>query len=159
LIAHWLAGLWRTGPRGWADAATAAAALFLARNRLQRSAFAMRGLDLPTTGAAADALRPDQRALVERVRLMIPRVANRLGWPRDCLIQALAAQAWLARRGISSRIVFGGRNRFEDGFDAHAWLLVGTREVTGWNNGEAASYARFPARSDGPVTSEPPHDI
>jgi hypothetical protein len=144
---HGLAGFWRIGPRGWADAGCAAALLILARRRLKHRAFTTSGLDQPSAGDAAGDLVPAQLALVERVRLMIPRVANRFGWPADCLVQALAAQTWLTRAGISSRVVFGGRTRPAEGFDAHAWLLVGTREVTGWNNSEAPSYERFPPRS------------
>lgn len=151
-----LVGLWRSGPRGWPDAARAAAALWRARRQLASSRFRHAGLDLPSAGAGPDELTPAQIAVVERVRQAVPRVANRFGWQRDCLIQALAAQAWLTREGVSSRIVLGARSRPEDGFDAHAWLLVGTREVTGWNNGEASGYSRFPTR---PADRASRHDI
>lgn len=147
-----LTGLLRIGPRGWIDAARALRALLGARRRHAAHGFAANDLDRPSPGARAAALGDDQRALVERVRTMVPRVAHYLGWPSDCLIQALAAQDWLQRAGISSRIVVGGRARAGHGFDAHAWLLVGTREVTGWDNAEAGSYARFPARAEAPAS-------
>jgi hypothetical protein len=146
LVLQWLPGFWRLGPQGWVDAARAAVMLYSARHRLNRGATNSPALYKVSGGANATELDPSQLVLVERVRTIVPRVANRIGWPDDCLIQAVAAQVWLGRAGISSQIVFGARARSAEGFDAHAWLLVGAREVTGWNNREASSYVRFPQR-------------
>lgn len=74
--------------------------------------------------------------LVARVAVAIPRAATRLPWRADCWIQALAAQAWLARAGIGSDLYIGTRQN-RGGFEAHAWLRSGDRVVTG---GDGAGY-------------------
>ena len=65
----------------------------------------------------------------------VSRVADRIGWaitaiakdwPRSmsCLVQAVAAEAMLRRRGIASDLRLGVRNdrNKADPFSAHAWL-------------------------------------
>ena len=69
--------------------------------------------------------------LVERVAYVIPRVAARLPWRADCLIQARAAEHWLASAGIGSDLHFGVPKIKQAMFEAHAWLTVGDRIVTG----------------------------
>ena len=54
--------------------------------------------------------------------------------------QALAARRWLARRGIGSNVHIGVR-KDQLCFQAHAWLKVGERIVTG---GDVSSYAELP---------------
>ena len=69
--------------------------------------------------------------LVERVAYVVPRVAARLPWRADCLIQARAAEHWLATAGIASELHFGVAKIKQPTFEAHAWLTVGDRIVTG----------------------------
>lgn len=69
--------------------------------------------------------------LVERVAYAIPRVAVRVPWRADCLVQAIAARRWLASSGIASTIHYGVPRHKAERFEAHAWLTVGERLVTG----------------------------
>ena len=64
----------------------------------------------------------------------------RVPWRSDCVVQALAARRWLARGGVDSDVCIGVRNDAQ-GFQAHAWLKVGERIVTG---GDVSSYAELP---------------
>ena len=82
-------------------------------------------------------LNSAQVELVEQVAFVIPRVAKRLPLRADCLIQALAAQHWLARYGIRSVLVLGVPCNKAKHFEAHAWLTVGERVVTG---GDISNY-------------------
>ena len=84
-------------------------------------------------GAAVslDELSPEEERLIERIAYVIPRVAARLPWRTDCLVQAIAAKRWLARSGIVSRLHFGVPREKQPEFEAHAWLTVGERIVTG----------------------------
>ena len=84
-------------------------------------------------GAAVSlkALSPEGEALVERVAYAIPRVAARVPWRADCLVQAMAAQRWLASSGVDSTIHFGVPREKPPQFEAHAWLTAGHRLVTG----------------------------
>lgn len=93
-----------------------------ARELLQRNAAAARA------EAAPD--RSDE-LLADRIGFIIARLAKRLPWRSDCVIQAIAAQEWLAERGMASEIRIGVE-RPEDGpFAAHAWLVRDERIITG----------------------------
>ena len=81
-----------------------------------------------------------ERALVERVACVIPRVAARVPWKSDCLVQALAAQRWLRSARIKSTLSIGIRLQPEERFEAHAWLSVGSMLVTG---GEITGFNPF----------------
>lgn len=120
------------GPAFWHDVLRAALELAVARARLGRSrtrdllqAPPDTGPDLSLRAAAHDLL------IVRRVAFAIPRVAARVPWRADCLVQALAAQRWLERRGIGSALSIGVSNNAAEGFLAHAWLKVGDELVTG----------------------------
>ena len=63
----------------------------------------------------------------------IRRIAIRVPWRADCLVQALAGQNWLLRHGISSEIVIGTTRNSEGGFEAHAWLSHGKDVLLGGN--------------------------
>lgn len=58
------------------------------------------------------------------IGFVVPRVATRLPWRADCLVQALAGQSWLAREGIASRIVIGvcKESGAQARLESHAWL-------------------------------------
>lgn len=88
--------------------------------------------------AAAVALDCRQQRLVDHLAYVIPRVAARLPWKADCLVQAMAAEHWLKRAGIASTLHFGVPRDKAHRLEAHAWLTVGTRVVTG---GDVAGYA------------------
>lgn len=69
--------------------------------------------------------------LVERVAFAIPRVAARVPWRADCMVQALAAEHWLRVHGIATTLTLGvPRDKLTE-FEAHAWLTAGDRVVTG----------------------------
>ncbi len=72
-----------------------------------------------------------QAQLVEQVAFAIPRVAHRVPWRADCLVQALAGERWLRRRGVAAQIVIGVRKDDLGALDAHAWLEAGGHVVTG----------------------------
>ena len=76
--------------------------------------------------------------LVEQVAFAIPRVAHRVPWRADCLVQALAGERWLRRRGIAAQIVIGVRKDGHAAIEAHAWLEAGGLIVTG---GDVAPFA------------------
>ena len=116
------------------DLVRAALELAIARIRLgSREAQAL---------AAAEAgqvprLDARQMRLVERVAFAIPRVAARLPWRADCLVQALAAQRWLRRKGVATMLNLGVPRDKPTDFEAHAWLTAGDRIVTG---GDVSAY-------------------
>lgn len=78
-----------------------------------------------------------QERLVERVAFAIPRVAARLPWRADCLVQALAAHRWLGRHGVATTLTLGVPRDKSAAFEAHAWLTAGDRVVTG---GDVSGY-------------------
>ena len=65
-------------------------------------------------------------------------------WRSDCLVQALAAQRWLARKGVPSCLQIGSRKTEMIGFEAHAWLSVGDLVVTGWDIENFEQFIAFP---------------
>jgi hypothetical protein len=126
--------------RTWADLATATAELGLARIRL--AGLAAGDLTGEKTIASRTGALGDERT-IDRVAFAIPRMGARVPWKGTCLVQALAAQRWLARRGIGSEIVLGARKAGDKGIDAHAWLKAGDRIVVG---GDPAGYQPFTRR-------------
>ncbi|RIV83057.1 lasso peptide biosynthesis B2 protein [Aurantiacibacter zhengii] len=54
-------------------------------------------------------------------------------WRSDCLVQAMAAQNWLKRKGIPTSIVIGVDKSGDEGSDAYAWLRAGDLIVTDGN--------------------------
>lgn len=91
------------------------------------------------TSKAMPGRRGDQ-ALIDRVAFAIPCAAARVPWKATCLVQALAAQRWLAAHGIASTLKLGARRSDATGLDAHAWLEAGGRVVVG---GDIAGYQPF----------------
>lgn len=78
--------------------------------------------------------RLDPAQLAQRcdeAAFFIGRMAARVPWRSDCLVQALAGQQWLARQGIVTEIVVGTAKGADGTFDAHAWLRQGDRIVLG----------------------------
>ena len=83
------------------------------------------------SGRSDQAAGPGDRLLVNTVADIVPRIAPWLPWRSDCLVQALAAQHWLARYGIATQIVIGADKPKHAGFEAHAWLRYGEQVITG----------------------------
>lgn len=127
------------GPAGWADMVRAVAELAIARIRLgtEETRELLRRAAAPHDPAPA--LKPDRHsdALVDRVSFAIPRAGRRVPWRADCLVQALAAQHWLGRRGVVTTLVIGVDKPKPTDFDAHAWLMAADRIVIG---GQVARY-------------------
>ena len=128
----------RRGPRVWRDVAIACLELGRANLAFRRAAPG----DLPLFAAdeTGKPLSDAQRALVDRVAYIVPIMGLRVPWRSDCVVQALAARRWLARGGVGSNLCIGVRNDAQ-GFQAHAWLKVGERIVTG---GDISTYAELP---------------
>ena len=127
------------GWTAWGDMARALVELAIARLRLgtrntRELLLRAQTRDGPEP-VLADGPNPD--ALVDRVSFAIPRVGQRVPWRADCLVQALAAQQWLGRRGIPTTLVIGVRKPGPADFEAHAWLMAADRIVTG---GQVAGY-------------------
>jgi hypothetical protein len=99
----------------------------IARNRSIAAALA---------GRAAPAANASGQA-ADEVAFFINRMAARVPWRSDCLVQALAGQRWLAGAGIVSEIVVGTAKRADGSFESHAWLRQNGRIVLG---GDISSY-------------------
>lgn len=126
-------GAFKLGPSFWADFCRALWCLASARRQLGTwsPADVMRAAPDVFRNAPTDLPKGSNLALVRRVAFAIPRVAARVPWRSDCLVQAVAGQRWLASLGIESTLSIGVRKTVEHGFEAHAWLKVGEESVTG----------------------------
>lgn len=120
------------------------AALELARARLALRRIGAAQVHAMKREGAAAALTPACARRVAQVRWAIPRVAARLPWRGDCLVQALAARAWLEGEGIATSLELGAAVDPAQGFAAHAWLRAGDEAVTG---GDSGDYAAFSSRA------------
>lgn len=137
-LVHDLATAWRRGPGVWRDVAVASWDLALANRAFRRTPIDR--LPVLTDHAGREPLTAQQRALLDRVAYAVPIMGLRVPWRADCVVQALAARRWLARGGIGSTICIGVR-KDAAGFQAHAWLKVGERIVTG---GDVSTYTELP---------------
>lgn len=129
-----------SGAMLWVDIARAA--FHLARARVALGNADLVELVGSTGQDSATPADPATRALIDRIAYVVPRIGRRVPWRSDCLVQAVAAQRWLARYAIPSSIRIGGRTR-ANRFDAHAWLVAAGTIVTGWDNAEFETYAEF----------------
>lgn len=127
-MASELRRLTQLNPNMFGDLVRAGIELAIARLRLD-SQHVRSLINVPFTGASE--LDERQAALVERVAFAIPRVAARLPWRADCLVQALAASRWLDRLGIPTTLTLGVRKDMPTDFEAHAWLTANNHIVTG----------------------------
>lgn len=94
----------------------------LRRNAQSARAASMRKSAEPDAGA---------QARCDRVIAFIAAMALRVPWRADCLVQAMAAQRWLARKGLASEIVVGAAKHPDGSFEAHAWLVRGGAVILG----------------------------
>lgn len=123
-----------------ADVARGTVQLAIARKdltTLRMEDIAARNERAVALGAAQTGARQADAGKVRRIAILVPRLARRLPFRADCLVQAMAAQSWLARYGIATRVVIGVDSDNESGFSSHAWLLWGDDVVTG---GDIARY-------------------
>jgi len=74
---------------------------------------------------------PETNRTAEAVGWAVRALGPRVPWDGRCLAQALAAARMLRRRGIEGTVSFGVCEGESTGFDAHAWLRVGSDIVTG----------------------------
>jgi transglutaminase-like putative cysteine protease len=96
---------------------------------------------LGTTGAASPATAtPEETRTAEAIGWAVRVLGQRVPWDGRCLAQALAATGMLRRRGLEGTVAFGVQESKSAGFEAHAWLRVGDRIVTG-----GAGHERFKA--------------
>ncbi|MHA7820234.1 MAG: lasso peptide biosynthesis B2 protein [Erythrobacter sp.] len=89
--------------------------------------------EIPTRNRAVKqrATRNAAPATLARISYVVPRISHRLPWRSDCLVQAIAAQNWLAANGAASEIQIGVERPAEGKFGAHAWLVAEGEIVTG----------------------------
>jgi Transglutaminase-like superfamily len=66
-----------------------------------------------------------------RLSWAIGAAAARVPWRSDCLLQAMAADRWLRRYGLSPQFFLGAQIPGPGRFQAHAWLYCNGLAVTG----------------------------
>ncbi len=120
-------------PALWLVLGRAVTELALARWRLGRRQVrdVMGAGALPALPLAKSGSSEKSTSLTARVAWAIPRVAARVPWRSDCLVQATAAQRWLSRKGVPTDLHIGVRKDRAIGFEAHAWLCHNEQIITG----------------------------
>lgn len=116
----------------WAVPLAAQALIRLIRARITFARLAAH--EIPARNAAAARAQHPEGAdeqLADRIGFIVPRLAKRLPWRSDCLIQAIAAQEWLAEHGMASELRIGVERPENGPFGAHAWLVRDERIITG----------------------------
>jgi hypothetical protein len=131
--------------RAKADLIRATIELFIARIRLRSTEISEILATQPVIPEASDRIPCQPSDLIDRVAFAIPRSASRVPFRSDCVVQALAAQRWLARFGIPARLTFGVLPHRTGDFEAHAWLEAGGRVVTGGDISGYRSFSRSPS--------------
>lgn len=87
---------------------------------------------LPFIEERARLCEPDKlKSKMTKILYVLPRVAARIPWRSDCLIQALAAQHWLSKYGILTKVEIGVQKDQTTGFRAHAWVLLDGLPILG----------------------------
>jgi hypothetical protein len=88
-------------------------------------------------GRLRDAVRSDIRRAIVGASRRLPGTV--------CFPQAIAAQAMLRRRGISTTLVCGAATHRIAGLQAHVWVLDRTEAVMGCRNSHNfVELARYP---------------
>jgi len=87
-------------------------------------------LGTPGTESSATATA-EEMSTAQEVSWAVGVMARRVPWDGRCLAQALAAMGMLRRRGLEGTVCFGASQSESAGFDAHAWLRLGSCVVTG----------------------------
>jgi hypothetical protein len=118
-------------PALWPVLVHAVGELALARWRLGRRHVRDLIGAVPPHAAIPNTPTPQADRIAARVAWAVPRMAARVPWRADCLVQATAAQRWLHREHIPTQLHIGVRKDRPAGFEAHAWLCHGALIVTG----------------------------
>ena len=110
----------------------ALAALAIARLAMACLPFRRIAAWLGTPGAESPATATaGEMRTAQEIGWAVGALARRVPWDGRCLAQALAATGMLRRRGLEGTVSFGARRGESAGFDAHAWLRLGSCMVTG----------------------------
>lgn len=72
----------------------------------------------------------------EGIAWIVPRVAGRMPFRSDCLVQAMAAQDLLLSKGLASDVVIGVEGGEAKDFASHAWLVCNDLVVVGGDIGQ-----------------------
>lgn len=119
----------------------ALAALALARMAMACVPFRRIAGWLGTPGAESSVTAtPQEIQTAQEIGWAVGVLGKKVPWDGRCLAQALAATWMLRRRGLEGTVAFGVQESKQEGFEAHAWLRVGTHIVTG-----GAGHQRFKA--------------
>ena len=73
----------------------------------------------------------ESRPAHERIAYFVRAAGNAFPGGHNCLVQALAAEVMLRRRGYPAELRIGVANPAQQGFKAHAWLESEGRVVIG----------------------------
>jgi hypothetical protein len=133
-MAHWLSRLASLPGGRRALLVEAVGALLAAQLRVRCLPFRRVAARLGASGAeTGHELTPAQQLLSREVEWAIAAASRRLRPRPTCLMEAVAAQALLRRRGVASTVYLGVAPARADGrqINAHAWLRCGERIVTG----------------------------
>lgn len=107
-------------------------ALLIARGAMAFLPFRRIAAWLGTPGAESPVMASaDEIRMAQEVSWAVGVLARRVPWDGRCLAQALAAMGMLRRRGLEGTVSFGVCQGESAGFDAHAWLRLGSCVVTG----------------------------
>jgi hypothetical protein len=107
-------------------------ALLIARGAMAFLSFRRIAAWLGTPGTESSATATaEEICTAQEVSWAVGVVARRVPWDGRCLTQALAAMGMLRRRGLEGTVCFGACQSESAGFDAHAWLRLGSCVVTG----------------------------
>ena len=107
-------------------------ALALARIAMALIPFRSIAAWLGTAGAeSSSAATSDELRAAEEIGWAVGVLGRRVPGDGRCLAQALAATRMLRHRGLEGTVTFGVREGASAGFDAHAWLRMGSCVVTG----------------------------
>jgi hypothetical protein len=72
-----------------------------------------------------------QARAIASVRRAVTASASRLPGQTVCFPRAIAAQAMLRRRGVSSTLYYGAKTALDRRLRAHVWLRAGSEGVVG----------------------------
>jgi hypothetical protein len=110
------------------------AAWYLAAGRVRHGLSPSRDLLDPALSSRS---RPPPRKMRRssfdpgQAAIAIGQVASALPWRADCLVQAIAAQAWLEHQGYEPRMHVGVMKDTGGELRAHAWLELDGRVIVG----------------------------
>lgn len=131
----------RLSAREWRYLAIAVFELLRARLRFATvpSDQLLTALQNRAPASPVNARNPDARESLAGIAWAIAAAAARVPWRADCLVQALAADRWLRRRGFAPEFFLGVTKDNCGRLLAHAWIRC--EDVTVTNAGDDAIMA------------------